>query len=150
MLFLHNELLVYILKCKCNRVTQYVKKKYFSHITDKSVPLRRNFLKALVIMTLFLLLILLLFLLIVFISLAVSLLSFSKWAFLHLYGITVYIKNWYFHSQYKIDGLGTNKISYISNLRHMSKVAAHFQNNNKMFISFIGYPNEESGKIFKN
>ena len=29
------------------------------------------------------------------------------------------------------------KISYIFNLRHVSKVAAHFQNNNKMLISFI-------------
>ena len=34
---------------------QYVKKKYFSQMTDKSVPLRRNYLKALVIMSLFLL-----------------------------------------------------------------------------------------------
>ena len=34
---------------------QYVKKKYFSQMTDKSVPLRRNYLKALVIMSLLLL-----------------------------------------------------------------------------------------------
>ena len=36
------------------------------------------------------------------------------------------------------DGLGTNKLSYnITNLRHVRKVAAHFPNNNEMFISFI-------------
>ena len=50
-----------------------VKEKYFSHITDKSVPHRRNSLKALVIMSLLLLLFLLLFLLIIFISLAFNL-----------------------------------------------------------------------------
>ena len=44
---------------------QYVNKKYFSHITDESIP---NSLKALVIMSLFLLLLLLLFLLIVHLS----------------------------------------------------------------------------------
>ena len=44
--------------------------KYFSHITDKSVPLRRNSLNVLAIMSLFFLLFLLLFLLIVFASLA--------------------------------------------------------------------------------
>ena len=31
----------------------------------------------------------------------------------------------------------------------MSKVAAHFQKKNKMFIYSFKYPNEESGKIFK-
>ena len=72
------------------------KKQYFSHITDESVPLRSNSLKALVIMSLFLL----------------------------LFMFT--------------DGLGTNKLSYnITNLRHVRKVAAHFPNNNEMFISFI-------------
>ena len=40
---------------------RYAKQKYFSHIIDKSVLLRRNSLKALVIMPLFLLLLLLLF-----------------------------------------------------------------------------------------
>ena len=49
---------------------QYVKKKYFSHIVDKRVSIRRNSLEALIIMSSFLLLFLLLFLLIVFISLA--------------------------------------------------------------------------------
>ena len=52
---------------------QYVKKKYFSHTTDKVISLRRNSLKALVIMSLFLFFLLLLLLLIVFISLALNL-----------------------------------------------------------------------------
>ena len=56
---------------------QYVKKKYFSHITDKC-SLRRNSLKALVIMSSFLSLFLLLFSLIVFISLAFSLYFFQS------------------------------------------------------------------------
>ena len=34
---------------------------------------------------------------------------------------------WYFHGQYKANGLGIKKISYnIFDLRHVSKVAAHF------------------------
>ena len=37
------------------------------------------------------------------------------------------MKIWYFHGQYKTNGLGTNEISYIFDLSHMSKVAAHFQ-----------------------
>ena len=37
------------------------------------------------------------------------------------------MKIWYFHGQYKTHGLGTNEISYIFDLRHMSTVAAHFQ-----------------------
>ena len=49
-------------------LNQYLNKKYFSHITDKSVSLRRNSLKALVIKSLLLLLFLLLFLLIVHLS----------------------------------------------------------------------------------
>ena len=57
------------------------------------------------------------------------------------------MKIWYFHGQYKANGLGTNKISYVFNLRHVSKVAAHFQKKNKMFIYSFKYPNEESGKI---
>ena len=62
-----------------------------------------------------------------------------------------YIKNWYFHGQYKADGLGTNKISYnISNLRHVSKVNAHFQNNNKMFISLIQVSKRRKWKNIKN
>ena len=52
---------------------------------------------------------------------------------------------WYFHSQYKANTLGTNEISYnIFDLRHMSKVAAHFAKKNKMFIY------KESGKALKN
>ena len=45
------------------------------------------------------------------------------------------MKIWYFHGQYKANGLGTNKISHnIFDLRHVSKVAAHFQKKNKMLI----------------
>ena len=37
------------------------------------------------------------------------------------------MKIWYFHGQYKANGLGTSKISYnIFDLRYVSKVAAHF------------------------
>ena len=36
------------------------------------------------------------------------------------------MKTWYFHGQCKAGGLGTNKISYIFDLHHVSKVAAHF------------------------
>ena len=38
----------------------------------------------------------------------------------------------------------------IFDLRHVSKVAAHFQKSSKMFIYLFKYPNEESGKILKN
>ena len=39
---------------------------------------------------------------------------------------------WYFHGQYKADGLRTNKISYnIFDLRHVSKVASHFPKKTK-------------------
>ena len=62
-----------------------------------------------------------------------------------------YIKIWYFHGQYKAKGLGTNKLSYnIFDLRHVSKVAIHFEKKNKMFIYLFKYPNKESGKILKN
>ena len=62
-----------------------------------------------------------------------------------------YMKNWYFHGQYKANSLVINKISYnIFDLRHMSKVAAHFQKKNKMFIYSLKQPNKESGKILKN
>ena len=58
---------------------------------------------------------------------------------------------WYFHGQYTPNGLGTNDISYnIFDLRHMSKLAAVFQKQNKMFIYSLKYPNKESGKILKN
>ena len=61
------------------------------------------------------------------------------------------MKIWYFHGQYKASDLGNNETSYnIFDLRHVSKVAAHFQKKNKMFIQLFKYPNEESGKIFKN
>ena len=43
---------------------------------------------------------------------------------------------WYFHGQYEANGLGTNEIPHnIFDLRHVSKVAAHFQKKKKS--SFI-------------
>ena len=61
------------------------------------------------------------------------------------------MKIWYFHRQYKVRILGTNKISYIIfDLHQMSKVAAHFQKKNKMFIYSFKYPNKEGGKILPN
>ena len=45
------------------------------------------------------------------------------------------MKFWYFHGQYKANSLGTNKTLYNNfDLNHMSKVAAHFQKKDKMFI----------------
>ena len=35
----------------------------------------------------------------------------------------------------------------IFDLPHVSKIAAHFQKKNKMFIYSFKYPNKESGKI---
>ena len=61
------------------------------------------------------------------------------------------MKVWYFHGQYKINILGTNKISdNIFYLRHVSKVAVHFQKKNKIFIYSFKYPNDEGGKLLKN
>ena len=58
---------------------------------------------------------------------------------------------WYFHGQYEANGLGTNEIPHnIFDLRHASKVAAHFQKKNKMFLYSFKYPNKASGKILKN
>ena len=58
---------------------------------------------------------------------------------------------WYFHGQYITNGLRTNDISYnIFDLRHMSKLAADFQKQNKMLIYSLKYPNKENGKILKN
>ena len=60
------------------------------------------------------------------------------------------MKIWYFHGQYKANGWGTNKISYnIFDLRHVSRVAAHFQKKNKILIYLFKCPNKESGKMFK-
>ena len=56
----------------------------------------------------------------------------------------------YFHGQYITNGLGSNKISYIFDLRHMSKLAADFRRKTKMFIYSPKYQNKESGKILKN
>ena len=55
-----------------------------------------------------------------------SILKFSKVSFFASLSYK-HMKIWYFYGQYKASGLGTNKVSYISNLRHMSKVAAHYQ-----------------------
>ena len=61
------------------------------------------------------------------------------------------MKIWYSHGQYRANGLGANNISYnIFDLRHVSKVAAHFQKKNKIFIYSFKYSNEESGKILKS
>ena len=61
-----------------------------------------------------------------------------------------YMKIWYNHGQYKANGLGINEISYnIFDLRHVNKVAAHFQKNKKSIYSFK-YRNKERGKIFKS
>ena len=61
-----------------------------------------------------------------------------------------YTRIWYFYGQYKANGLGTNEKSYnIFDLRHWSKVAAHFQKKNKTFIYSFRYPNKESGKILQ-
>ena len=54
-----------------------------------------------------------------------------------------YMKTWYSHGQYKANGLGTNKICYIFDLRHMSNVAAQFQN---VHIFIQVYKQRESGK----
>ena len=54
------------------------------------------------------------------------------------------MKIWYFHGHYKASGLGTNKISNIFDLRHVSKEASHYQKKNKIFIYLFKYPNEES------
>ena len=54
------------------------------------------------------------------------------------------MKTWYSHGQYKANGLGTNKICYIFDLRHMSNVAACFQKKNKIFTYLFKYTNKES------
>ena len=62
------------------------------------------------------------------------------------------MKIWFFPGQWfgKVYDLGTIEISYnIFDLRHMSKVVAHFQKKNKMFIYSFKYTDKESGKIFK-
>ena len=40
-------------------------------------------------------------------------------------------------------------LKVIFDLRHVSKVAVHFQKKNKMFVYSFKYPNKESGKILK-
>ena len=57
-------------KVEGSTIVKFVKKKYFSYIIDKIVSLRRNFSKALVILSWFLLLFLLLLLSKVYISLS--------------------------------------------------------------------------------
>ena len=41
-------------------------------------------------------------------------------------------------------------LKVIFDLRHVSKIAVHFQKKNKMFVYSFKYPNKESGKILKN
>ena len=60
------------------------------------------------------------------------------------------MKIWYFHGQYKANGLGINWICYnIFDLRQVSKLAANLQKKIKMFIYSFKYPNKESGRILK-
>ena len=40
-----------------------------------------------------------------------------------------------------------NEISYTFNLCHITYVAAHFYEKNKMYISLIKYASKKSGKI---
>ena len=119
-------------------------------IIDKTVLLTRNFSKALVILAWFFLLFFLLFLLIVYISINHSIFKFFEVSiFASL--LYKYMKIWYLHGQYIINGLVTNEISYKNfDLHHLSKLAADFQKKNKMFIYSLKHPNEESGKILKN
>ena len=58
------------------------------------------------------------------------------------------MKIWYFHGQYKTNVLGTNEISYIFYLCHMSKVAAHFQRKKECHI-FIQVSKQRNGKNIK-
>ena len=74
-----------------------------------------------------------LFLLIIYISLA-FLSKFFKVGFLASLS-NKYIKTWYFHDQYKTNGLGTNEISYIFDLRHMSILSV--ENLRHMSYTFI-------------
>ena len=46
------------------------------------------------------------------------------------------MKIWCFHGQYKENNFGINEITYnTSDLRHMSKVAAHFQKKKKSLLT---------------
>ena len=61
------------------------------------------------------------------------------------------MKFWYFDGQYEENALGTNEISLsIFYLRHVSKIAAHFQTKHKTFVYSLRCPKNENGKIFKN
>ena len=44
------------------------------------------------------------------------------------------MKTLYFHRQYKTNGLETNEMSYIFDLRHLSKIAAHFAGKQNVHI----------------
>ena len=60
------------------------------------------------------------------------------------------MKVWYLHDHYKANGLGTNKKSYnIFDLRHLSKVSAHFQKKSNIFICSFKHPSEEIENIEK-
>ena len=65
-------------KVKGSNIVKRARKKHFSYIIHKTVSLRRNFSKALVILSWFLLLLFLLFLLMVYISLAFQLRVFQS------------------------------------------------------------------------
>ena len=62
------------------------------------------------------------------------------------------MKIWFFPGQWfgKVNDFGTIEISYnIFDLRHMSKVVAHFQKKTKLFIYSFKHTDKEIGKIFK-
>ena len=60
-----------------------------------------------------------------------------------------YMKIWYFHRQYNVFWEPIKSYN-IFGLHEVSKVAAHFQKKNKMFIYSFKYPNKEGGKILPN
>ena len=55
----------------------------------------------------------------------------------------------YFHGQYITNGLGSNKISYIFDLRHMSQLAADFQKKNKNVYIFTQVSKQRKWKNIK-
>ena len=60
------------------------------------------------------------------------------------------MKIWYFHGLYQADDLGTNNISHdIFNLRHVSKVAAHFLEEKQDVHMVIQVSNQRKWKSIK-
>ena len=98
-------------KVKGSNKVKCVQKKYFNYIIDKIISLRRNFSKALVILSWFLLLLLSFFLLVVHISFAFHFELFKVSFFATL--LFKYMKIWYFHGQYNIKQMVWEKIKYL-------------------------------------